>query len=283
MTPERFQYLKRLNALFDEYEFGVTANSDDFSFLKDVVTDDINGGRISTQLSRKIWPPLHQGEFYHYTTKAAAENILSSCSLRLTSLKKRIGEDEIREFLGKFNYHYPLEIDPETSRPRYVESLTQGYYYISFTDTEASLETEEYFWSTFAGHDGARFKFRLQVETGFLRKLVYGSDIDRWAEFFRRMSDLTRTELQKEFFWADAGVVCALYLPAEYLHERESRLVIHSSWGLDEKTDGASFYVELQFGLNEKVLVTLDLMEVQSDLPLSIPKGTIQISRTHGF
>jgi len=272
-------YINGLNDIFTKYDFGIRATTEDFNFLERVVIDSIKGGRISKQLTNQICPPIHDSEFYHYTKKMGGESILATSRLRLYSVEKRIEEDEIRAFLEKFDYKYPLGIDEASQKPRYIQSIADGFYYISMTDTVLTPGEEQYFWTEFAKDDGLRLKFRLRVQSGCLRRITYGNGIDKWANFFKEVQNLTKQKLDKEFFWADAPSVCGLYLPHQYSHEKETRLVIKRAWGLDEHSDGSHKYVELKFGHNQSVVTDLELIEIQTDNEIHAPAGVKKIRR----
>jgi hypothetical protein len=278
-TMEFDKYIQGLNDIFTKYEFGILATTDDFNFLERVVIDSIKGGRISKQLTNQICPPIHDSEFYHYTSKASGESILCASRLRLYSVKKRIQEDEIKAFLKKFEYKYPLGIDEASQKPRYVQSIADGFYYSSMTNTTLTPSEENYFWTRFAKYDGFRLRFRLKVQSGCLRRITYGSGLDKWADFFKEVKSWTKKSLDKEFFWEDAASVCGLYLPHQYSVEKETRLVIKSAWGLDEHSDGIHKYVELKFGDNQSVVTNLQLIEVQTDNEIQAPDGVKKIKR----
>lgn len=275
------EYIKALNELFDRHCLGINVTADDFLFLEEVVTDEVSENRrLTVHLSSAISPPIHTGEFYHYTRRDATNAILGSKTLRLTSIEKRIAEDEIKVFLRKFGFSHPLSIDPDTSEPRYVRSIAHQIFYTSFTDTILSPEEEQYFWNTFARRDGTRLKFRIDLQSGCLRRMVYGDAIARWAQFFREVNDLTQKYLGKVFFWGDSATVCALHLPDSYDVERETRLITRRECGLRLGNDGGTEYLELRFGMNDTLKIDLKLIEIQTDEPVSDNCGAIVTPRT---
>ncbi len=265
-------YIKKLNKILCKYNFGKTVTAEDFMFLSEIVTDDPKGQTFSSHFTSKIWQRIGGGEFYHYAPKHAALGILSSKALRLTSIQKRITEDEIKSFLEKFKYTYPLEIDTLTNKPKYQSSIAEEIYYTSLTKTDLTYEQESYFWNTFARCDGARFKFRLSTKIGCFRNIAYGDTVDHWASLLEEVCNMTKDKLKKEFIWGDAGTACALHLPAKYGIESETRFIIRPSWGLPIiKGDGPYPYQQLFFGDNPKIETSLHLMEVQSDNRLCVP------------
>lgn len=247
--------------------------------MEEVVIDTFNGGRISTHLTNQIYPPIHQGEFFHYTSISATQSILNSRKVRLNSIQNRIDEDEIREFLEKFDYDYPLGIDEASRKPRYIQSIANDFFYISMTDNKLTDKEDKYFWKKFAGMNGSRLKFRIKIQSGCMRRMIYGKDIDKWADFYREVKALTLKKLKKQFFWEGAATVCALYLPFGYHHEKETRLVIKRSWGLQEMNDGNMNFVELQFGYNQSTAITLELIEIQTDQKIDVHYKSITVPR----
>lgn len=261
------EYVDALNQLVQQrYQLPVHAAVDDIRVFAEFVTDAFSDDRpISKALTSAIAAPIHRGEFYHYTRAAAADSILRSQTLRLTSIQKRIGEEEISPFLLQFGYSYPLSLDENTGTARYLDSVANDIFYASFTDTNVTAERERQLWNVFAGSDGARLKFRLAVDSGCLRRMVYGRDINRWAQMFNDITQLTQTKLGRIFFWDDAATICALYLPEDYDAERETRLIIRRSWGLPVRSTGGFDYIEVAFGQNAQVALELWLLEVQSN------------------
>lgn len=263
------RYIQKLNDLFARHDFGINVTAKDFLFLDKVVTDKQSENcSVSSQLSSFISPPIYNGEFFHYTGRDATDAILDSRTLRLTSVAKRINEEEIEGFLREFGFTYPLSTDPITSKTKYRESIAREIFYTSFTDTTLNQDEEQYFWDHFAGKDGARLKFRINLQSGCLRRMVYGEDIKRWTGFFSELTKLTQTELGKVFFWSDSATVCALHLPHCYCNERETRLITRRGCGLHLGNDGDIEYLELKFGLNEAIKVHLDLIEIQTNQPV---------------
>lgn len=277
----REEYIAALNDLFARYGMGITVTANDFLFLDEVVTDDINGDRqLTVALTSAISPAIHSGEFYHYTKRETATAILNSQRLRMTSVEKRIEEDEIEGFLWKFGFTHPLTLDFDTKEPRYKTSLAREIFYTSFTDTSLRPDEEQYFWDTFAGADGARLKFKIELKSGCLRRMVYGDDIEKWAQFFREVTEITQKMLGKIFFWGDSATVCALHLPDSYDVEKETRLITRRSCGLCLGNDAGSEYLELKFGSNDPIKVDLQLLEIQTDQPVENTSGAIVSPRT---
>ena len=282
-------YIQAINDLLLRYNLDLDppVTEDDLGFRNPasaklpVVTDDLTEKRrITARLTRAISPPIPKGEFYHYTSFSAAEEILNTKILRLTSLMKRVAENEIVQFLEDFNLVYPLSNDPETGKPRYSTSIANNIFYTSFTDTSLSEKEEEYFWNCFAGMNGVRLKFRIELYSGCLRRMVYGSDITKWASFFRELNELTERELSKPFFYGDSAIVCALLLPKAYRAEKETRLITYRCCGLPLEKDGGIEFLKLSFGHNEAIGVNLQLVEIQTNQQITNSCGATVVPRS---
>lgn len=273
------EYIVQLNSLLAAKGFDLVLTTDDFHFLSEVVTDaNTFERRLSTALTRALSPPIHSGEFYHYTS--APNEILASGTLRLTSITKRIGESEIQPFLKRFGFDYPQELIPGSTTPRYQESIASQIFYTSFTETTLLPTEEEYFWKTFAGLDGARLRFRICLRSGCLRRMVYGSELDTIADVFRCISELTAKSLGKVFFWEDAATVCALCLPTSYNIEKEVRLLTRPGSGLPRGMHRGFEFLEAKIGCNPQLLLDIELLEIQTDRPsIGHPSATL-IPRT---
>ena len=194
---------------------------------------------------------------------------------------KRVSENEIVQFLKEFNLVYPLSNDPKTGKPRYLTSIAKRVFYTSFTDTSLSEEEEEYFWDCFAGMDGVRLKFRIELHSGLLRRMVYeADDIKKWASFYRELNELTEREFCKPFFYEDAAIVCALRLPNAYKAEKETRLITYRSCGLPLDKDKGTEFLRLSFGYNEAIKVNLQLVEIQTNQKITNSCGATVVPRS---
>ena len=248
--------------------------------MPSIVTDEFREGIITDYLTREISPRIHNGEFYHYTRFSAADEILNTKILRLTSLTKRVAENEIVQFLKDLELYYPLSNDPTTGKPRYQTSIANNIFYASFTDTSLSEEEEEYFWDCFAGEDGVRLKFRIESHGPNLRRMRYGDDITKYASFYRKLNELTKREFSKPFYYGDSAVVCALLLPSEYHAEKETRLITIRNCELPFEKDGGIEFLKLSFGHNEAIKINLQLVEIQTNQKITNNCGATVVPRS---
>ena len=274
------KYIQAINDLLVQYNLDLSVTEEDIAFGPSIVTDEFTEGIITDHLTRAISPPILNGEFYHYTRFSAADEILNTKILRLTSLTKRVAENEIVQFLKDFNLVYPLSNDLDTSKPRYLTSIANNIFYTSFTDTSLSKKEEEYFWNCFAGMDGVRLKFRIELCSGRLRRMRYGADITKYASFYRELNELTEREFSKPFFYGDSAIVCALLLPSKYHAEKETRLITGRCCGLPLEKDGRIEFLKLSFGHNEAVKVNLQLVEIQTNQRITNNCGATVVPRS---
>jgi len=274
-------YAEDLNRLFERREIDLRVAPSDFLFAPEYVTDAHRDRRLSGFLTGKFSAPIHEGEFYHYTSAVGLEKIIESNVLRLTSLQKRATEDEVKIFLRRFGYSYPLQTDPETNAPRYLTSIAPRIFYLSLTESAAITATKDgTLWNSFAGNDGARLKLRMKLQSGNLRRMMYGDQVDELADVFREVTEITQRVLGKPFFWADAGIVCALQLPFSYETEEEIRLIARRDTELPSGRDGGTEYLEVKLGYTPQMGLEVDLVEIQTNRLINPPAGVSVIRRS---
>lgn len=275
------QYTEELNRMFERRAVALRVSQADFTFASEYVTDIHRERRISGFLTEQFSPPIHEGEFYHYTSAVGLEKIITSNLLRLTSLQKRASEDEIKLFLRRFGYNYPLQTDPETKAPRYLTSIAPRIFYLSLTESTAITAAKDgTLWNNFAGNDGARLKFRMKPQSGNLRRMMYGGQVDALADLFRELTEITQRVLGKPFFWADAGIVCALQLPFSYETEAEIRLIARRDMELPYGRDGDVEYLEVKLGHIPQIGLEVVLTEIQTNRFMLPPSGVSVIRRS---
>ncbi|MDD5179923.1 MAG: hypothetical protein PHT15_01520 [Gallionellaceae bacterium] len=77
---------------------------------------------------------------YHYTSREAAESILSTGIFRLASIEKRLNDGEIVTFCQTHGLLGYLEPDTNSGMPTYRTLLMPQLFYASFTDTSVPPE-----------------------------------------------------------------------------------------------------------------------------------------------
>jgi hypothetical protein len=257
---------RALNAILDSYGSPTRVENTDLGPIGNLVTDAFYGNpAISRLLTSLVSEPIRDGCFYHYTSGPAAKSICASKVLRLTSITKRLNEGEIREFLEGFDYKFPLQNDPSSGVPNFHSSIAPRLFYVSFTETNASKDAERYFWDTFARKDGARLKFHLHLDSGVLRRISYGETLNRACQLFQQIKELISSFGYEGFFWNEAGMICAIYLPVEFQRENEIRLIASKASGLAGGSDAGFEYLELPFGFNTRLALKMELIEVQTN------------------
>ena len=61
------KYIQAINDLLVQYNLDLSVTEEDIAFGPSIVTDEFTEGIITDHLTRAISPPIHNGEFYHYT------------------------------------------------------------------------------------------------------------------------------------------------------------------------------------------------------------------------
>jgi hypothetical protein len=261
------QVVQDLNSLLKSYDSQYSYEELDPIFdLQGILTDANSPSRaISRLLTGLLSAPIHSGIFYHYTRGQAAKTICTSQILRLTSISKRISEGEIEDFLKRFGFNFPLQIDPQSGKPNYYTSLARRIFYTSFTDIDIPKETDGRLWDDFSREDGARLKFRINLRSGHLRQISYGSDSDRALVAFKQVHSIIAKHGYKAFAWDDAGIACALHLPSKFQSEKETRLIAYENCGLMLGHDSSFDYLEMPFGENRSIPLNIELLEIQTN------------------
>lgn len=204
--------------------------------------------QVQELLKEALAPRVGDVLLHHYTSLSAAKSIISSGLFRLTWLKKRAGESEVKTFLESVDY--PRD---GVSRNRILEDNLKNIFYASFT---SDLSNQDYHWNVFGNHGkGVRLDFHIQVygERAELRKLCYEGKNGGAAMllFIRWMRDETKRlyGFEKEFIIKGISWLSAFFLIESLLEENESRLLIRRYQYLEKliKRDKDDEFVEIPF------------------------------------
>lgn len=71
--------------------------------------------RLSDVITDHLWPSVRSATVYHYTSREAAESILSTGIFRLTNIEKRLNDGEIVTFCQTHRLRGYLEPDASGS------------------------------------------------------------------------------------------------------------------------------------------------------------------------
>lgn len=226
-------------------------------------------GSLSQALIEHFFPAEQAGaEVSHFTSLNSFKSIAASNELRLSSLLKRINEQEFRPFSEDFGLSGHLDTSDGEA---YYKALMESLFYTSFTDAEPN--DPNYMWQLF-GDQGKGVKLTVQVSPikrrAELRRVRYSSQNEAAKSLISSIMRRIKQECGRHFIMRDISRVGAFYLPLGYSLEREeeTRLLV-KSWGdgpahelASGQADQAHLPLELGIGANE--FCSLNIVEVQS-------------------
>jgi hypothetical protein len=242
-----------INAILAKHGIRETVDLHDITVTDKTVNDLAKPlPKLSQLVADHLWPSVGSASVYHYTSRDAAESILSSGIFRLTNIEKRINDGEIATFCQTHGLTGYLVRDAN-GIPAYRTLLMPQLYYGSFTETNLSSDEEEYFWRSFAQLDGVRLRLDISAKHPDFRRIVYeqkpGAPIPLLVDLFSTI----RRQHGREFVLNHLSTLCSFYLCGQsYRREREYR-ALFKTWpdvGPQPVGKGPSSYVELP--LNRK-------------------------------
>ena len=203
--------------------------------------------RLSDAITGHLWPSVSSATVYHYTSREAAENILSTGIFRLTNIEKRLNDGEIVTFCQTHGLRGYLEPDA-IGAPTYRALLLPQLFYASFTEASLSQEAEEYFWRNFAASDGVRLTIEITAKNPNFRKIVYEPKPGAPIPLLTDLVSTIRQRHGREFVLQGISRLCAFYLSGQtYSREREYR-ALFKAWpdvGPQPVGTGPTSYVEV--------------------------------------
>lgn len=225
-------------------------------------------GSLSQALINHYFPPiLDASRQAHFTTLDKLKSILSSRSLRLYTLLKRVDEQEFKPFAEDFGLTGYL--DDRDDKP-YYKTLMGDLFYTSFTNLKPV--DEPYMWKLFgAGGDGVKIVFEISVikSRAELRPVIYRTKNQVLGSLIKCLIDRIRNECNRHFIMRGISRVGAFYLPMGYSLEKEeeTRLLI-KSWSEGQahdliENDGQYAYIPLKLGDSENQFCNLNIVEIQ--------------------
>lgn len=227
---------------------------------------------LSNAIVDKVWPFIDSKVVYHYTSKDAAESILNKSSFRLYNITKRFTEGEIVTFCE--NHGLSGYLAEENGEPYYKTQIMKNMYYSSFTDTALTDEQETYFWRTFAPFDGVRLKLRIEASNPNFRAMVYESKTGQPISILSDLVHEIRKKHNREFVLSGISRLCAFYLAKNFDVENEYRILFRD-WddgSVKPKTDRDTSFIEIPLDVMVPTGYKIEVLEVQSNETLSIPK-----------
>lgn len=236
---------------------------------KTVIEYTSSSGNLSQALINHYFPPiLDTSRQAHFTTLDNLELILTSQSLRLYTLLKRVNEQEFKPFSEDFGLTGYL--DEKDGEP-YYKTLMSDLFYTSFTSP--TLVDEPYMWNVFgAGGKGVKIIFEISViqSRSELRPVIYRTKNQAAGSLIKKLIERIKNECNRHLIMRGISRVGAFYLPLGYSLEKEeeTRLLI-KSWGEGPahgliKERGTKAYIPLKLGDGSNQFCELNIVEVQA-------------------
>jgi hypothetical protein len=236
-----------INAVLERHGIPDTIQLSDITVTDRTVTDHVKEfSRLSKAIENHVWPPVPSASVFHYTSRSAAEAILSTSMLRLSNIEKRAADGEIDAFCKTHNLTGYLATD-ENGLPKYRTLLMPDIYCASFTETNLTRNDEDYFWRTFAAVDGVRLRFDVKSLNPDFRKIAYETLPGTPIPVFADLTSTIRLNHGREFISSGISRLCAFYLASSYARENEYRALFkaYPDWGPQPVGNGPSSFIEV--------------------------------------
>ncbi len=241
-----------INAILSKYGIFEVMQLQDITVTDKTVSDMAKPNpRLSDAITGYLWPSVRSATVYHYTSREAAENILSTGIFRLTNIEKRLNDGEIVTFCqthGLLGY-----LEPDTSgTPTYRALLMPQLFYASFTEASLLPDDEEYFWRNFAVSDGVRLTLDITAKNPNFRKIVYEPKPGTPIPLLIDLISMIRQQHGREFVLQGISRLCAFYLCGQsYSREKEYRALFKTWPDVGPQSTGAGPTSFVEVPLNQ--------------------------------
>jgi len=197
----------------------------DFIYTDKTVTDAFKAHpRISHSIVNATWPSIATKVVAHFTSRRAAEEILSKCIFRLHCLDRRVKEGELIAFARDHRLDGWLQ-QTSADEPPYLQSMRRMFY-ASFTEPDLDERDEAEMWHEFAaGPDGVRLTFKIEARAPDFRKIIYSRGINRGIDLINALQVRVNQFGQRKFVFRGMSRLAAFYLNRHLSNEQEIRLL----------------------------------------------------------
>lgn len=283
MTP--LEQIEKMNDLVKDINRILSANGaqeqitlSDITITEKTVSDLVKqNAKLSDAITNVLWPSIASATVYHYTSKAAAESILTAGTFRLNNISNRYSDGEIATFCKTHELKGYLESD-EKGDPKYKHLIMPNTFYASFTDVSLTKDQEEYFWRNFAACDGVRLKIEITASNPNFRKLHYEQANGKPIQFLSELTKCIREKYNREFILKGISRLCSFYLSGnDYGIENEYR-ALYRVWeglGPQPKIDGVLSYIELPLNEMSECGYQLKIVEVHANKKPNMPTSYV--------
>ncbi len=273
-----------INAILLRHGIHDTMQLDDITVTNKTVSDMAKQcPRLSDAITGHLWPSVPSASVYHYTSREAAESILSTGIFRLTNIEKRLNDGEIVTFCQTHGLNGYLESD-KNGVPTYRTLLMPQLFYASFTEACLSQADEEYFWRNFAASDGVRLTLDITAQNPNFRKIVYEPRLGTPIPLLTDLISTIRQQHMREFVLQGISRLCAFYLCGQsYSREKEYRALFKTWPGVGPQPvgTGPTSYVEVPLNQKTDFGYTFQITEVHARTRPNMPNHYSFTQRTN--
>ncbi len=281
MTP--LEIIEKMNDLVKDINQILSANGvqeqimlSDITITEKTVSDLVKqNARLSDSITNFLWPSVPSASVYHYTSKDAAERILTTGIFHLNNIANRYNDGEIVTFCKTHELSGYLEND-ENGDPKYKHLIMPNTFYASFTDVNLTNDQEEYFWGNFAACDGVRLKIEITASNPNFRKLHYEQIKGKPIQLLFELTKCIREKYNREFILKGISRLCSFYLSGkDYGIESEYRALyrVWEGFGPQSRNDGVRSYIELPLNAMSECGYQLRIVEVHANEKPNMPNS----------
>lgn len=193
-----------------------------------VILGVVGGTTVADRMCEILFPKAPSGIYYHFTPFEGFRGILSSKTLRLFNLHKRLSDGEFRLFCEDHGLDGYLA-QSQTNPNRFVyQELMDDLFYTSLVNHER--KDSKHLWRTFADkHRGVRLKF--QVNAGAhadFRKIAYQNN--NKLPLFHELQEAFN-KFGRKFVISGLSRFPAYYVCSDFKRESEWRLMVKKQPG----------------------------------------------------
>lgn len=239
---------------FDLFDFRITEN---------IITNHLASSKLTDLILNNYFPQDPIKYYNHFTDINAFENILKTKSIWLLSLNKRFSEDEFMPFYEAHQMNgYSLKTN--SAGIPLGNNLVKNAFYISFCSENLPNDNEEFMWEYYAKGSGVRLEFEINELNTDLRKVYYPT-LEGENEI-KLLSEIIKiTQNYGKYLIIDRiSTIGFFYLPSNYNHENEHRLLIKR---------GSAEYFSYEFGVKD------DFEYIKVPINKSLPLFTINLTK----
>ena len=270
-----------INQVLQRNGISSTIGLSDITVTEKTVSDLVKAKpKLSELIINNIWPSISEMEVFHYTSKDAAESILSTKTFRLYSILRRFDEGEIVTFCKNQALTGYLEED-ENGEKKYKSLIMPNTFYASFTDTKLPVEQERYFWKTFTQNKGVRLRLIIKSRYKDFRKMNYEETKGKPLDILYDLTNTIKQKYSKEFILTGISRLCSFYLAKDFDEENEFR-ILYRYWNgsnLLPKNDGNHEYIEIPLGEKNASGYYIEVKGIQTNEILNIPSTYLVLKR----